>query len=94
LSAYSSLKKITHIPELHNWELTSDLEIEIESDCYHIWKPSTNQHIRVMRGTGSCAWGWGALLKRPKSSIVGSIVSLVYPLIGMAFGLKDKLSGD
>lgn len=90
-SIYDDLSPIMGIPELKGWDLTTGLQIELEDKYYHVWDPQTGQNIRLGRGTGSCAWGWGALLKRPKPSVLSTVVSLCYPMLGMLYGLKDKL---
>ena len=91
-SIYDDTRPIIEIPELKDWQLTQGLNIELEEQFYRVWDPEDpTKEMRLVRGTGSCGWGWGALLAPPKKGILNSVVGALYPFIGMAFGLKDKL---
>jgi hypothetical protein len=94
MNPYEKTRILTgEIPELEGWKLTEHLSIDLEGDCYHVWDPQSDKHMRLVRGTHSCSWGWGALLSPPKSGIANTLVKLAYPLVGMFYGMKDKFYG-
>lgn len=92
MNIYDDVRLITEIPELAGWYLTKGLGIELESDCYRVWDLENPElEMRLVRGTGSSGWGWGALLAPRKKGLVGGVIGALYPFVGMAYGLKDKL---